>query len=185
MAKKQKIDCAGVEKSNSHALVPIGNIENMIFIIKGQKVMVDADLARLYGVSTKRLNEQVKRNIKRFPRDFMFSLSDIEKNELVANCDRFNNLKHSTTLPSAFTEQGIAMLSSVLNSERAILMNIAIMRAFVKLRRMISKNKALEHKLSELEQKIERHDTDIIAIFNAIRQLMKEDEKPKNKIGFV
>ena len=103
-------------------------IEAKIFIIREQKVMIDRDLAILYGVSTKRLNEQVKRNIQRFPKDFMFVLSMQEKNELVANCDRFITLKHSTVFPYAFTEQGLAMLSSVLNSERAILVNIQIMR---------------------------------------------------------
>ena len=95
-------------------------IKNCIFTIRGQKVMIDRDLADLYGVPTKRLNEAVKRNIKRFPEDFMFKLNDKELKELVANCDRLETLKHSTTPPNAFTEQGVSMLSSVLNSERAI-----------------------------------------------------------------
>jgi len=118
-------------------------------------------LAVLYGVRTKRLNEQVRRNRKRFPGDFMFQLTNQEKEELVANCDRFKVLKHSTVNPCAFTEQGVAMLSSVLNSERSILVNIAIMRTFVKLRQVLATHKELAHKLNELERKIEKHDEEI------------------------
>jgi hypothetical protein len=118
-------------------------------------------LAVLYGVRTKRLNEQVRRNRKRFPGDFMFQLTNQEKEELVANCDRFKVLKHSTVNPYAFTEQGVAMLSSVLNSERSILVNIAIMRTFVKLRQVLATHKELAHKLNELERKIEKHDEEI------------------------
>lgn len=146
--------------------------------------MIDRDLAELYAVSTKRLNEQVKRNKKRFPEDFMFRLTQIEAKELVAICDRFKILKHSTSKPYAFTEQGVAMLSSVLNSERAVLVNVAIMRAFVKLRETLSLHKELAGKLKELEQKVEGHDIDIHNVFEAIRRLMREDEKPKRKIGF-
>lgn len=159
-------------------------IEQKIYLIRGHRVMIDTDLAHLYAVKTKRLNEQVKRNIKRFPVDFMFQLTKKEKNELVANCDQFKQLKHSTIAPYAFTEQGVAMLSSVLNSERAIEVNIAIMRAFVKLRQIIYANKELAQKLKELEQRIEKHDTEIHAIFEAIRQLMTPPEKPKRRIGF-
>lgn len=114
-------------------LVTIERIEAKIILIRGQKVMLDRDLAELYGVPTKRLNEQVKRNIKRFPEDFMFQLTKEEKIELVANCDHLRPLKYSTQLPYVFTEQGVAMLSSVLNSERAILVNIQIMRTFTPL----------------------------------------------------
>jgi hypothetical protein len=136
-------------------------IEQKIFLIRGQKVMLDRDLAELYGVTTTRLNEQVRRNRKRFPGDFMFQLTNREKEELVANCDRFKVLKHSTVNPYAFTEQGVAMLSSVLNSERSILVNIAIMRTFVKLRQVLSTHRGLAHKLNELERKIEKHDEEI------------------------
>lgn len=166
-------------------LIPAEIIESKIYLIRGQKVMLDRDLAELYGVATKVLNQAVKRNGKRFPDDFMFKLATPEKNELVTNCDRFRTLKHSTVTPYAFTEQGVAMLSTVLNSERAIQVNIAIMRTFVKFREMLSANKELAHKLTLLENRIEKHDGEIKAIFNAIRQLMAPPEtKKKADIGF-
>ena len=115
-------------------VISAGQIKNKIFFIKGQSVMVDRDLAELYGVETKVLNQAVKRNIGRFPDDFMFRLDIEETSELVTNCDRFALLKHSSALPYAFTEQGIAMLSSVLRSKKAIKVNIAIMRVFVKIK---------------------------------------------------
>ena len=164
--------------------VPQKIIEQKIYLIRGQRVMVDRDLAFLYGVSTKRLNEQVKRNLKRFPSDFMFKLN---WEEAEISRSQFATLKHGQNikyLPYVFTEQGVAMLSSVINSERAIQVNIAIMRAFVKLRQILSTNKELAHKLAQLEQRIEKHDTEIHAIFDAIRQLMAPPEKPKRKIGF-
>jgi phage regulator Rha-like protein len=145
--------------------------------------MIDSDLAVLYGVETKRLNEQVRRNIKRFPGDFAFLLTRQEvmilKSQIATS--RWGGKRK---LPYAFTEQGVAMLSSVLNSERAIEVNIAIMRAFVKLRQILSTNKELAQKLKELEQRIEKHDTEIHAIFEAIRQLMTPPDVPKRKIGF-
>ena len=145
--------------------------------------MLDKNLAELYGVPTKVLLQAVKRNGKRFPRDFMFQLS----------LNEFKNLRSQFVtsswggrryLPNVFTEQGVAMLSSVLNSERAIQVNIAIMRAFVKLRKIFSTHKELAQKLNELERKIEKHDGAIQGIFEAIRQLMTEPQKPKGKIGF-
>jgi len=166
-------------------LIPQEVIERKILVIRGHRVMIDRDLAALYGVSTKRLNEQVKRNMKRFPPDFIVQLTSKEKGEVVANCDHLENLKFSSKPPYAFTEQGVAMLSSVLNSERAISVNIAIMRTFVKLRQMLSTHKELAHKLGELERKIERHDADIQGIFEAIRQLMAPPPEPsKRRIGF-
>ena len=111
------------------SIIPVEVIAEKIFEIRSQKVMIDADLAKLYGVPTKRLNESVKRNAKRFPEDLMFQLSMQERDELVANCDRFTNMKHSSALPHAFTEVGVAMLSSVLNSETAIQINLQIIRA--------------------------------------------------------
>ena len=171
------------QKTMGHS-IPQEVIENRIFLIRSKKVMLDKDLAELYGVSTKRLNERVKRNKKRFPDDFMFQLTRSEKNELVANCDRLEKLKHSTSLPYIFTEQGVAMLSTVLNSERAIHVNIAIMRAFVKLREILSTHKELAYRLSELERKMEKKDEEIQVIFEVIRQLMIEPEKPKKSIGF-
>lgn len=156
-------------------------IANKIFIMRGQKVMIDRDLAELYGVGTKVLNQAVKRNAKRFPSDFMFLLTLKEKKKLVTICDRFDSLKHSSVMPRAFTEQGVAMLSTVLNSERAIHVNIEIMRAFVRLREILSTHKKLARKLNELEKK---YDVQFQAVFEAIRQLMREEEKPKKGIGF-
>ena len=168
------------------AIIPQEVVEHSILFIRGQKVMLDRDLAKLYGVKTKRLNEQVHRNISRFPEDFMFQLTKGEfenwKSQFAtSNRDKIGLRKR----PYAFTEQGVAMLSSVLNSERAIQVNIAIMRAFVKLKQILSMNKELAHKLAELERKIEKHDVDIQAIFEAIRQLMAPPPiKPKPQIGF-
>jgi len=159
-------------------------IEPKIFMIRGHKVMLDKDLAQLYGVPVKRLNEQVKRNIKRFPKDFMFLLT---KQEVMNLKSQFatSSWGGARKLPHVFTEQGVAMLSSILDSERAIQVNIAIMRAFVKLKQILSMNKELAHKLAELEHKIEKHDGDIQAIFEAIRRLMAPPSvKAKPQIGF-
>jgi hypothetical protein len=135
----------------------------------------------LYQVSTKVLNQAVKRNRSRFPDDFIFQLTREETAELVTNCDRFKSLKHSSNFPYAFTEQGVAMLSGVLNSERAIQVHIAIMRAFVRLRRLLSTNADLSRKLEALEQK---YDSQFRVVFEAIRALMAEPEKPRRPIGF-
>jgi len=156
-----------------------------ILEIRGKRVMVDRDLATLYGVSTKALNQAVKRNTKRFPGDFMFQLSPSEKNKVVTICDHLKALAFSYRLPYAFTEQGVAMLSSVLNSERAIQVNILIMRAFTKLRELLLTHKDLAIKLEALEKKYADHDEKIQAIFNAIKQLLEPPpEEPKGKIGF-
>jgi len=163
-------------------LVPVEVIANKIFLIRGQKVMIDIDLAELYGVPTKRLNEQVKRNVRRFPEDFMFQLTKAEKNELVANCDRFKRLKHSTVNPYAFTEQGVAMLSSVLNSERAIAVNIQIMRTFTQMRRMMLSYKELKEKIEKMESK---YDKQFRIVFQALKQLLEPPPlPPKRKMGF-
>jgi hypothetical protein len=160
--------------------IAVDLVAGKILMIRSRKVMLDRDLAELYEVSTKVLNQAVKRNKDRFPDDFMFQITQKEKHELVTICDRFNKLKHSTFLPYAFTEQGVAMLSSVLNSERAIHVNIAIMRAFVKLRQIMSSHKELAQKLEELERKYQLHETDIQVIFEAIKKLIEPpDEPPK------
>lgn len=135
------------------------NIEHKIMLIRNQQVMIDRDLAELYGIETKRLNEQVKRNIERFPADFMFALQKFEKDELVANCDRFKRLKHSSTMPYAFTEQGVAMLSSVLKSPTAVAVNIQIMRAFVSMRHFLRNNAEIFAELKHLRQ--QQIETDI------------------------
>jgi len=165
-------------------LIPIELIEKKIYLIRGQKVMLSMYLAELYGVETRALNQAVKRNIHRFPEDFMFQINEAETEQLVSQ----NVIPHKKffggSLPYAFTEQGVAMLSSILNSEQAIKINIAIMRAFVKLRELLSTNKELSHKLEQLERKIEKHDEEIKGIFSAIRQLMAPPETKKRKIGF-
>jgi phage regulator Rha-like protein len=160
-------------------------IEQKIFFIRGHKVLLSNHLAELYQVEAKRLIQAVKRNKERFPGDFMFQLTDEEfqhlKSQIVISS--WGGVRRST--PYAFTEQGVAMLSSVLRSRRAIQVNIAIMRAFVKLRGILSAHKELAQKLNELEQKIERHDKEIVVIFQAIRQLMAPaPARPKRRIGF-
>lgn len=166
------------------AIVQMESIEQRILMIRGHKVMLDADLAKMYGVTTKRLNEQVKRNHARFPEDFMFQLTPEEKNEVVANCDHLARLKFSSTLPYAFTEHGAIMAASVLNSNRAVEISIFVVRAFVKLREILSTNKELAHKLTELERGIGQHDEAIRSLVDAIRQLMMPPEPKKKKIGF-
>ncbi len=173
-------------------IVPQEIIQQKIFLIRGHKVMLDKDLAQLYGVTTGNLNKAVNRNLNRFPDDFMFRLTKEEFKNLIFHFGT-SNLKSQNVisswggtrkLPRAFTEQGVSMLSSVLRSKRAILVNIAIMRTFVKLREILSTHKELAHKLSQLERKIERHDEEIKTIFDAIRQLMAPPEKPRRQIGF-
>ena len=164
----------------------VAQVERRIYLIRGQKVMLDSDLAKLYGVTTKRLNEQVRRNNSRFPPDFMFQLTAEEAKYLRS---QFATLKtgrgiHRKYLPYLFTEQGVAMLSSVLNSDRAIQVNIAIMRVFVNLRRMLVHNKELAAKLAQLERKLEGHDVQIRSLFEAIRQLMAPIEPTRRGIGF-
>ncbi|MEW6002151.1 MAG: ORF6N domain-containing protein [Nitrospirota bacterium] len=168
-------------------MIPIEIIERKIYLIRSQKIMLDNDLAELYGVKTFNLNKAVKRNIDRFPKDFMFQLTKEEADSLrfQIGMSKSEGRGGRRYLPYAFTEQGVAMLSSVLRSERAIHVNIAIMRVFVKLREFLSTHKELAHKLSELERKIERHDEEIKAIFDAIRQLMTPPQKAKRKIGFM
>ncbi len=158
-------------------------IDRAILIIRGQKVMIDSDLAEIFGVKTKRLNEQVKRNINRFPKDFMFQLTTKEKQELVANCDHLERLKHSGTNPYAFTEHGTIMLANVLNTQMAVETSVLIVRAFVKLRELLSTHKGLERKILDLESK---YDKQFELIFKAIRELMHQDQFDKNRprIGY-
>ena len=159
-------------------------IEDLIFILRGRKVMIDRDLSLLYGVETKYLNRQVRRNPKRFPEEFVFQLSRGEKSELVTNWHRFNILKHSSVLPLAFTENGVAMLAGVLNSDRAIRISVRIIQEFVRLRRMIHANKELSLRLSQLEQKITSHDESINSLLDSIHKLIEEPFEPKRRIGF-
>ena len=147
--------------------------------------MVDRDLAELYGVTTKRLNEQVKRNASRFPEDFMFQLTHEEKSELVANCDRFLLMRHTTTPPFAFTEHGAVMLASVLNSERAIQANIQIVRVFTTMREIALRNKDMLLKIEKLEQKMGVHDKEIQVIFDTLRKMLSQPPPKRNRIGFI
>ena len=150
------------------SLVPMERIERAIFLIRGQKVMLDADLAELYGVLTKVLNQAVKRNKERFPVDFMFQLTKEEKDEVVTNCDHLKRLKFSPTLPHAFTEHGAIMLATILNSPVAVQSSIQVVRAFVRLRQMLASNADLARKLDTLERK---YDAQFKVVFDAIRQL--------------
>ena len=168
-------------------MVPLEGVVSRIFLVRGQKVMLDADLAELYGVTTKRLNEQVKRNIDRFPLDFMFLLTKQEAESLrsqIATLKRGRG-QHRKYMPYVFTEHGAIMAASVLDSERAVQVSIYVVRAFVQLREMLSSNKALARKLSELERKLTTHDHAITELIEAIRQLMTPPEpKKKRPIGF-
>ncbi len=164
-------------------LIIQNQIESKIILIRGHKVMLDRDLAKLYGVQTGQLTRQVRRNSERFPDDFMFQLTR----------DEFDNLKcqfgisswgGTRKLPYAFTQEGVAMLSSVLNSKRAIQVNLQIMRVFIKLREIISTNKEILNKLNRLENKYEKHDEQIYAIFEQIREFLTFKETPKKQIGF-
>lgn len=164
-------------------LIPQERIENRIFLIRGKKVILDKDLAALYEVETKHLKRQVRRNMERFPEEFMFELTKEEyQNFLRCHFGTLKKGEYSKYLPYAFTEPGVAMLSSVLNSKRAIQVNIQIIKTFIKLREMIISNKELRQRLDELERK---YDKQFKIIFDVIRDLLEEKEKPKNKIGFV
>jgi len=166
-------------------LVPHEEIARRIFVIKGLKVMLDSDLAELFGVETKQLNRQVKRNIQRFPLEFMFRITKQERDELVPIWHQFKKMKHSYVLPYAFTEYGVIMLANVLKSERAIKMSIIIVKAFVKLRELMFTHKEIAFKLKELESKVEGYDADIKDVFEAIRRLMKTPDESNRKItGF-
>jgi hypothetical protein len=159
-------------------------IERRIYLIREQKVMLDRDLAELYGVTTGNLNLAVRRNALRFPEDFMFQLSTEETTSLLLHFARAKKRGGRRTPPHAFTEQGVAMLSSVLKTRRAALVNIVIMRAFVKLRTMLTAHRDILRKLEELESKYRTHDTQIVSIFNAIRGLIVSSRRTRRRIGF-
>lgn len=154
-------------------LIPLEVITDRIFNIRNQKVMIDYDLANLYAVPTKAVNQAVKRNNERFPSDFMFQLNRQERNELVTNCDRLKNLKYSSSMPFAFTESGVSMLSSVLNSERAIKINIQIIRAFIRLRKILEENIALRYAFEGLEKKMNENERDIELAIRGVQHLFK------------
>jgi leucyl aminopeptidase len=170
--------------SKSLASIPVERVEQAILLIRGEKVILDADLAKLYGVSTKRLNEQVKRNRERFPVDFMFQLTIAEatssrrSRSQIATLKRGQNIKH---LPYAFTEHGAIMAANVLNSKTAVAASVQVVRAFVRLRQMLVSNAELARKLEDLEQK---YDTQFKVVFDAIRQLMTPPQRERKEIGF-
>ena len=164
-------------------LIPVEMIERKILIIRGQKVMLDRDLAVLYDVETRMLNQAVRRNIRRFPKDFMFQLTKDEMNNwksqiVISNKEKMGLRK----TPYAFTENGVAMLSSVLNSERAITVNIQIMRTFTKIREMLATHKDLKQKIEEMEK---QYDAQFKVVFDAIKQLMEPPQKTRKRIGFL
>lgn len=170
-------------------LQPVELIAFKIMIVRGQKVMIDVDLAELYGVPTKALNQAVKRNPARFPEDFMFRLSPDEKQEVVTNCDHLNKLKFSKMLPFAFTEHGAIQAANVLNSRLAVEMGVYVVRAFVRLRELLTSTKELAQRLDELERRIERkletHDQAISGLIDTLRQMMTPEEPKKRPIGFI
>lgn len=172
------------KKANQASLIPAERIERAILLLRGQKVLLDSDLAELYGVTTGNLNKAVKRNLTRFPSDFMFQLSAEEAQSLIfqSGISKPKVRGGRRTPPYAFTEQGVAMLSSVLHSDQAVAVNIEIMRAFVRLREILSSHTDLARRLDELEQK---YDAQFRAVFDAIRQLMIPPDTPnKGRIGF-
>jgi len=173
------------EKNTSLELIEVPEIEKRILVVRGRQVMLDEDLADLYGVETKRLVEQVKRNIERFPDDFMFQLDKDESAALRSQIATSNTGRGGRRYaPYVFTEQGVAMLSSVLRSKRAIAVNIEIMRAFVELRRIASSYAVIEKRLEQIERGMGEHDEQFEQIFSALRQLIAPPPQEKRPIGF-
>lgn len=168
--------------SASELPIPTEKIERGIFVLRGQRVMLDTDLAELYGVPTKALNQAVKRNADRFPTDFMFQLTEAEKQQVVTNCDHLRKLKFSATLPHAFTEHGAVMLASVLNSPTAVQASLHVVRAFVRLRLLLASHAELAKRVEALEKKYDRR---FRVVFEAVKQLMAPERKKTGKrIGF-
>ena len=172
------------KKKTSTIAIPSELIEKRIYLVRGQKVMLDSDLAELYGVTTGNLNLAVRRNKSRFPQDFMFQLTAEEAKSLLLQTARSKGRGGRRTPPSVFTEQGVAMLSSVLRSEQAVQVNIAIMRAFVRLRELLVIHKDLANKIEDLERKDAEHDAEFRVVFEAIRELVEETPPLKQRIGF-
>lgn len=171
--------------AKERTVVKVGKIQQRILLIRGEKVIVDADLAEAYGVTTKALNQAVGRNADRFPSDFMFRLTREEKLEVVTNCDHLQNLKFSPVNPRVFTEHGAIMAASVLNSARAIEMSVFVVRAFVQLRETVSGHNELADKIARIERRLGKHDEQIMALLNAIKHLMDPKPPPMaRRIGF-
>jgi hypothetical protein len=159
-------------------------VDSKILTIRTQRVMIDRDLAEVYGVTTKALNQAVKRNIGRFPKDFCFRLKIRERDEVVTNCDHLASLKFSAALPFAFTEHGAIMAATVLNSTLAVDMSVFVVRAFVRFRELARNNDEIAQRLSALERRVAGHDDDLSEMFVALRALLRPPEKPRRRIGF-
>ena len=170
--------------NSQKTLVATEFVAQRILFVHGQKVMLDADLAELYGVETRALNQAVRRNIERFPSDFMFPLTKEQKQEVITNCDHLAKLKYSPVLPYAFTEHGALMLGNVLRSERAVEVSILVVRTFVQLREMLATHRDLAAKLDALERKTGSHDQAIAGLMDAVRHLMSPPVQEKRGIGF-
>ena len=170
-----------MSEATSHASI-LQNIDSRILLLRGKRVLIDSDLAALYGVPTYRLNEQVKRNLERFPEEFMFNLDFREKSEVIAKCEHLKNLKFSRTLPFVFTEYGALMVAGILNSPTAIRVSIEIIRAFVRMRELLSTHKDLSEKLAAMEEK---YDIQFLEVFEALELLLeRREEKSDRKLGF-
>jgi phage regulator Rha-like protein len=171
---------------NKELIITEEFIMSKILLIRDQKVMIDSDLATLYSVTTKQLNQQVKRNIKRFPSNFMFQLTEIEKEQVVANCDHLNKLKFSSTLPYVFTEHGTMMLGNVLSSDRAIEFSIKIVEAFIKMREFLTNDLSVKLEIEEIKKKLINHDKNIELVFSYLDEMMEKHENKieRNKIGY-
>ncbi len=160
-------------------------IESLILTIRGQRVMVDADLAGLYGVETRTLNQAVKRNADRFPKDFMFRLTSGEKSEVITNCDHLRHLKYSKSLPYAFTEYGAIMAATVLNSSQAVSMSVFVVRAFIQMREQIAANQAMLKRLAEIDRTLLEHDTALLDVYEKLLPLLQPPpDAPARRIGF-
>jgi hypothetical protein len=167
-------------------VITLERVERSILILRGHRVILDSDLADLYGVPVKRLNEQVKRNIERFPDDFAFTLTEEEHEALRSQIAtlKAGRGEHRKYLPRAFTEHGALMAASVLSSPKAVEMSILVVRTFVRLRQILASNRQLAAKLDQLERRMAAHDKNIVALFQAVRSLMAVPDKPRRKIGF-
>ena len=167
------------------SVMPLARIEQRILALRGQRVMIDADLAELYGVPTRTLNQAVRRHRERFAEDFLFTLNAAEKAQVITSCDHLSKLKFSKALPLAFTEHGAMMAGFVLNTSKASEMSVYGVRAFVRLRQLVASNQRLAAKLNELEHKLQDHDEAIRDILGALRELMTPPDPPKRRIGFI
>jgi len=177
---------AVIEKGDNigQSLVPVEAIAQAILMLRGQRVILDADLARLYGTTTKRLNEQVRRNAERFPLDFVFQLTEEETESLRSQIATSKGRGGRRYQPYAFTEHGALMAASVLNTPRAVEVSVYVVRAFIRLREILYSHADLAHKLDELERRVDRHDEEIGALIEAIRQLLAPPDSPNRKLGF-